>query len=69
MVRGIQVVGCEALHEAIHFLQKNIIPPQTDTHKEKNAIPPPKLNFSDVKGQQMLIEYLTVAAVLAVTIS
>lgn len=62
LVRGIQVSGCETLHEAIHFLQKSVIPPQTRNHHVKNTIPPPRLNFSDVKGQQMLIEYLTVAA-------
>lgn len=61
LIKGIQIVGCETLHQVILFLQKGIIPKTTAIHQEKIDTKP-QLDFSDVKGQHMLIEYLTVAS-------
>ncbi|QOY38492.1 YifB family Mg chelatase-like AAA ATPase [Anaerobacillus isosaccharinicus] len=61
LVKGLQVIGCETLHQVILFLQKGIIPKPTAVFYEKIGRQP-QLDFSDVKGQQMLIEYLTIAS-------
>ncbi len=60
LVKEIDVVGCETLHQVLAFLQKGIrakLPPP----EKQTPIQTPQLNFSDVRGQQSLIEYLTVA--------
>lgn len=62
LVNDIDVIGCDTLHEVINFLQ-------TGSYSKSLPAPPKilqttehQLNFSDVKGQETLIQYLTVAA-------
>lgn len=62
LVKGLHVIGCETLHQVIHFLQSGSVPLCSSQPKQKPTSKRPQLNFSDVKGQQTLIEYLTVAA-------
>lgn len=62
LVKGLKIIGCETIHQVVYFLQSNI-PPKTDPFtRNLPEIYEPTLNFSDVKGQRLLIEYLTVAA-------
>lgn len=62
LVKEIQVVGCETIHEVITFLQTGNLPSiclDTPTPPSHSL---PELDFSDVQGHVLLISYLTVAA-------
>ncbi len=63
LITDIQVVGCDTLHEVIAFLRNDLRPNTASLIPEKKSLRKPHLDFSDVKGQQLLISYLTVAAV------
>ncbi|MFN7252534.1 MAG: YifB family Mg chelatase-like AAA ATPase [Anaerobacillus sp.] len=63
LVTGLQIIGCETLHQVIHFLQRGTIPEPTHILQAKTKDSQQlQLDFSDVKGQQLLIEYLTIAS-------
>lgn len=62
LVKGITVIGCEHLREVIQFLQSEKYQPSPIMVNKSPSISATLADFSDVKGQNALIEYLTVAA-------
>ncbi|MGO4888168.1 YifB family Mg chelatase-like AAA ATPase [Anaerobacillus sp. MEB173] len=63
LVKEIQVIGCHNLHDVIQTLAGN---PPSHPYPLKSTPPfepiDKNIDFSDVRGQQTLIEYMTVAA-------
>lgn len=61
LVKGIEIIGCRTLQEVAGFLSGKVTThPQIpqETTNETNS----HLDFSDVKGQSLLTEYITIAA-------
>lgn len=62
LVNNIDVIGCNTLHEVINFLQTGSHSEPLPIPRENSQVIEHQLNFADVKGQETLIQYLTVAA-------
>ncbi|WP_096203279.1 YifB family Mg chelatase-like AAA ATPase [Bacillus sp. FJAT-45350] len=62
LVKGIEVIGCCSLQEAIDILQRKQQSPTILTERKTTPKSRNPTDFSDVKGQNILIEYLAVAA-------
>ena len=63
MVKGIEIVGCDTLRDAVNLLEGNPYTPSTNypptpTKIIENA----SIEFSEVKGHERLIEYISIAA-------
>ncbi|KOP71862.1 magnesium chelatase [Bacillus sp. FJAT-21945] len=61
IIKGIEIIGCNTLKEAIHFLNGKQPPPAIE------IINPPSTNeysvdFKDVKGLHSLVDYISIAA-------
>lgn len=63
LVTGLNIFGCSTLREAIDLLEgkstpiSNHLPPSSRTYNPKYSI-----DFSEVKGHELLIEYIAIAA-------
>lgn len=61
LVKGIEIIGCRTLQEVVGFLSGKVTTtaqiPQEPTNETNSH-----LDFSDVKGQSLLAEYITIAA-------
>lgn len=62
LVKEIEVIGCQTLTEVIDVLQHKQLPTKITSHDLEKNPPSNPVDFADVKGQETLIEYLTVAA-------
>ena len=63
MVKGIEIVGCNTLRDAVDLLEGKPVTPSTNyppspTKKVENS----SIDFSEVKGHKRLIEYISIAA-------
>lgn len=65
LVKGIEVCGCKSLREVIDFLegknQVNMQPQNAPKLSYPNSIKLP-IDFEDVKGHEILIDFITIAA-------
>jgi len=63
LVKGVEIIGCETLKEAINVIEGKQIHPQTPQEPPKT---PEKsvysIDFKDVKGLHSLVEYIKIAA-------
>ena len=63
LVTGLNIFGCSTLREAIDLLEGKFapsftpVPPSSTIHNPKHSI-----DFSEVKGHELLIEYISIAA-------
>ncbi|MEK5389531.1 MULTISPECIES: hypothetical protein [Heyndrickxia] len=63
LVKGIEVVGCEKLQDVIQFLNGGQQICSVNDENSSEDLPFYKdLDFKDVKGQSLLIEFLAIAA-------
>lgn len=62
LVNGVNVYGFENLNSLIDFLQGNFESQKAETKVESRLEPNYAIDFSEVKGQDVLIEYIVVAA-------
>ncbi|MFC7393565.1 YifB family Mg chelatase-like AAA ATPase [Scopulibacillus cellulosilyticus] len=61
LVKDIKIISCENLHDVVKALSGELFIDNTCYQSPKRDILTP-IDFSDVKGQETLIEYMTVAA-------
>ena len=63
LVTGLNIIGCSTLREAVNILEGKVRPlpnrtsPSSSTYNQEYSI-----DFSEVKGHELLIEYISIAA-------
>lgn len=62
LVKGIQVLGFETLSDVIRFMEGKGKDPSITTEGKEKSVIEKMLDFGDVKGQEKLIEAVTIAA-------
>lgn len=62
IVQGLNIFGCSTLKEAVNLLEGKTTSCSNQLYPSIKQTPSPYLDFSEVKGHERLIEYITIAA-------
>lgn len=63
LVTGLNIIGCSTLREVVNLLEGKILPlPKRSSHSSPTYNQEYSIDFSEVKGHDSLIEYISIAA-------
>ena len=62
MVKGIEILGCNMLRDAVNLLEGKPVTPSTNIPFSHKKAENSSVDFSEVKGHKRLIEYISIAA-------